>query len=174
MHDSDAFVSLGSNIGDRLSHLQWAISEFSAHSDLSGIYVSSVYETEAHILPGMNPQEPYMNAVAGLRTGLHPENLLSVCLSLESRRGRIRETDKSWLPRVLDLDVLAFGQSIVTKAELQIPHPRLGQRRFVLEPWAEIAPHFRVPAPFGKTVSELLADCEDALLVIRTPHNLLD
>lgn len=107
------------------------------------------------------PQPDYLNTAAVGRTGLAPEALLAVCKALELEAGRRRRPqDPRFGPRPLDVDVLLWGDRVSDRPELTLPHPRLRERRFVLEPLAEIAPDLRVP-PDGVTVSELLARLGD-------------
>ena len=171
---SDVFLALGSNIEDRLTHLCWAAGRLESHPDIKSIEASSVYETEAHVLPGSEGQGAYLNAVVRIETRFSPARLLDLCLTLERERGRVRTEGERWQARVLDLDVLAYGTLVRRDSHLKIPHPRLGERRFVLEPWAEIAPDFWVPAPFETTVAKLLARCLDSQAIERTACKLLD
>jgi 2-amino-4-hydroxy-6-hydroxymethyldihydropteridine diphosphokinase len=132
-----AFLALGSNQGDRWSHLRRAVRA------LPGVVrVSSVYETEA--VGGPPGQPPYLNAVVELATDLGPRQLLGVARSLEAAAGRVR--DERWGPRTLDVDVLSVDDLVVDEADLQVPHPRMWDRPFVLVPLAEVAPDL-VPEP---------------------------
>lgn len=125
-----ALLGLGSNIGDRVGHLRTAI------SSLSGVTgVSDVYETEP---VGGPDQDPYLNLVVAIDTDLDARALLGVCHRIESAAGRVREV--RWGPRTLDVDILWIDGTSVDQPDLQIPHPRMWQRRFVLEPLADVAP----------------------------------
>ena len=172
MNEPAVFISLGANVGDRLSHLQWAFNQLELHPSISNFVASPVYESEALVAPGNASQSDYLNAVVGIDTSLSPDELLAFCLSLEKTRGRKRSRGKFWEPRVLDLDILAFGPSVVSRPGLNIPHRHLWKRRFVLMPWADIAPSFWVPKPFENTVAELLANCKDSLAIERTAYTL--
>ena len=142
-------VAAGSNLGDRRAHLDWAFDALRGHLD--GLRVSSYYETEPVDVPG--PQPPYLNAAAVGETALAPAELLAVLLDLERARGRVRPSPRA--PRTLDLDLILYGDLVQSAPGLELPHPRFRERRFVLEPLAELAPEWRDPVT-GKTVIELL------------------
>ena len=125
-----ALLGLGSNIGDRLGHLRTAVASLSEVTA-----VSSVYETDP---VGGPEQGRFLNIVVAVETDLDPRELLGVCHRLESAAGRVR--DVRWGPRTLDVDILWIDGVTVDEPDLQIPHPRIGERRFVLEPLAEVAP----------------------------------
>lgn len=125
-----AFLGLGSNLGDRVAHLRDAVG---ALADV--VAVSPVYETAP---VGGPEQGPYLNLVVELDTALHARGLLDVARGLEERAGRLR--DERWGPRTLDVDVLWVDGEIVDDADLQVPHPRMWERRFVLAPMADLAP----------------------------------
>lgn len=131
-----AFIALGSNLGEREENLRFAVEH------LPGLRaVSSVYETDP--VGGPDNQGPYLNMVAEIETRLDPFSLLGECRRIEAAAGRERKV--RWGPRTLDLDVLLYGDVRIDSEELTVPHPRMWERRFVLAPLAEIAPH-RVPA----------------------------
>jgi 2-amino-4-hydroxy-6-hydroxymethyldihydropteridine diphosphokinase len=141
-------VGLGANLGDRLATLRAALA---ALEDLGRVVArSSVWETEA-----IGPPPDYYNAVVELETALEPEALLDGLLSIEQRHGRVR-TGVRDAPRTLDLDVLLWGDRIVDGGRLRVPHPRLADRSFVLEPLAEVAPEAIHPTRH-RTVEELRA-----------------
>jgi len=155
------FLGLGSNLGDREGALEDALGRLAAH----GFRVtrrSSLWLTEP---VGGPPQGWFLNAAAEGETALRPETLLEACLSTEREMGRVRVERNG--PRKIDLDILFFGDERLDTPGLVIPHPRLHERRFVLEPLAEIAPGFVHPV-LGLTVRELLARCPDASVV--RPH----
>jgi len=131
MKETRAFLGIGSNQGDRLSYLLDAIA---AIPDLE--MVSPIYETEPLDCPF--DQQPYLNAVAELWTCLSPRALLELGRSIEERAMRIRTVRNG--PRTIDVDVLLVGDQVVSEADLIIPHPRMWERRFVLEPMSVIAP----------------------------------
>jgi 3-oxoacyl-[acyl-carrier protein] reductase len=159
-----AFLALGSNLGDRHANLTAAIEALRASAGIQVSAVSSFHETEP--VGGPAGQGRYLNAVAQVETSRSPRQLLDRLNEIEDQLGRVRSVKDA--ARTLDLDVLAFGDEEIVERlpprTLLIPHPRLQDRRFVLEPWAEIAPQFRHPV-FGATIAELLAD-----LVQREAH----
>lgn len=166
---ASVFLALGSNLGDRAAYLRGAVAAFRQHPAVQVVAVSPVYESTAHVLPEQ-AQPDYLNAVVWLRTTLAPETLLDFCLQLEAAAGRVRTM--RWAPRTLDLDLLAWDDLVRCDARLTLPHPRLAARRFVLQPWADLAPDFYVPAPFCATVAELLQRCPDRAPLRRTGVSL--
>jgi 2-amino-4-hydroxy-6-hydroxymethyldihydropteridine diphosphokinase len=126
-----ALLGLGSNLGDRQAYLREAV------ESLTGVVgVSSVYETDP--VGGPGGQGAYLNLVVELDTDLTPRALLGVCHRLESAANRVRQ--ERWGPRTLDVDILWTDQEPVDEPDLQIPHPRMLERRFVMAPLAELAP----------------------------------
>jgi 2-amino-4-hydroxy-6-hydroxymethyldihydropteridine diphosphokinase len=143
------YLGLGSNMGDRRAHLADAIVGLQA-SDLRITRASSVYETAPQDVPD---QPWFLNQVVEAETDLFPKQLLSRARKVERALGRKRGVAKG--PRIIDIDILLFGDSIIDADDLQIPHPRMLERRFVLEPLAEIAPDLRFPIN-NKTIREML------------------
>ena len=136
-----AFLSLGSNLGDRRRRLRGAV------DSLPGVVrVSPVYETEP---VGGPPQPDYLNLVVEVETDLSPRALLGLCHRLESAAGRM--PGERWGPRPLDVDVLLVDDLVVDEPDLTIPHPRMQERRFVMAPLADIAPEL-VPADWESRV----------------------
>ncbi len=162
-----AALALGSNVGNRESHLRFAVEELGNQPEITVERCSSIYTCEAHVLDGTESRKDYLNAVVIVETSLEPAELLSVCLDIERRRGRIRPETVRWQPRTLDVDILVFGELTLRGAPLTIPHPRMAERRFVLEPLFEIAPDLEIPAPFDHTVQYLLDHCNDTAHVGR-------
>jgi 2-amino-4-hydroxy-6-hydroxymethyldihydropteridine diphosphokinase len=132
-----AFLGLGSNLGDRAARLRTAVASL---PDL--VATSPVYETDP--VGGPEDQGPYLNLVAELETNLGPRALLEVCRSLERAADRVRA--ERWGPRTLDVDVLLIVGTTVDEPDLQVPHPRMAERRFVLAPLADLAPDLISPA----------------------------
>jgi 2-amino-4-hydroxy-6-hydroxymethyldihydropteridine diphosphokinase len=143
------YLSLGSNVGDRRRHLDAALDLLPA-AGVAIVRVSRVYETEPQDL---RAQPWFLNLVAEARTGLFPLQLLRAIHRVERRLGRKRAVKKG--PRTIDIDILLFGGFVVATDELQIPHPRMAARRFVLEPLAELAPALRHPLTH-QSVQEML------------------
>ena len=144
-----AYLALGSNIGDREANLRTAVSLLES-DEIRIVRRSSLYETAPQELLD---QPWFMNAAVEIETRLFPLQLLARVRGIEREMGRRRVTPKG--PRNIDIDILFYGRSVIATAELEVPHPRIAQRRFVLEPLAEIAPDFRHPVS-GKTASEML------------------
>ena len=134
-----AYLGLGSNLGDRRQHLDTALAKLAA-PDLRVMRVSSVYETEP---VGFTAQRWFLNLVAEIETDLFPMQLLSRVAKVELALGRVRTMKDG--PRTLDIDILLYGRAVVRGGRLQIPHPRMAERRFVLAPLAELAPDLRHP-----------------------------
>lgn len=141
-----AFLGLGSNLGDREQHLRRAVA---ALSDVHA--VSSLYETDP--VGGPDDQGPYLNVVVELRTDRSPRELLEVCRRLEAAAARVRTV--RWGPRTLDVDVLLVGDLTVDDADLQVPHPRMWERRFVLAPLHELAPELVDEEALAASVGEV-------------------
>lgn len=141
------YLSLGSNVGDRAANLNTAIDNLRAFGEV--VAVSSVYETEP---VEFTAQPWFLNCAVILDTDKTPKQLLAGILDIEQRLGRQRLQKKG--PRIIDIDILLSGNSIVEDPGLTIPHPAMHERRFVLEPLAEIAPEVRHPI-FKQTIREL-------------------
>ena len=129
-----AFIGLGSNLGDRRAYLAAAVDGLRAGGDF--VAVSPLYETEP--VGGPAGQDPFLNVVVELSTEDSPRRLLERCRALESMAGRVRE--QRWGPRTLDADVLLVEGTEVHERDLTVPHPRLWERRFVVQPLADLAP----------------------------------
>ena len=143
-----AYLSLGSNLGDRAANLHTAVAQLGVAGRL--LAVSALYETQ----PVDVPDQPwFLNCVAAIETDKTPRELLQLALRVEAAMGRLRMREKG--ARKIDIDIVLFGDSVVDEPGLKIPHPAMHQRRFVLEPLVEIAPEARHPA-LGKTAQELL------------------
>jgi 2-amino-4-hydroxy-6-hydroxymethyldihydropteridine diphosphokinase len=145
-----AYVALGSNLGDRRAALGGAITALAQLPGTILMAASPVIETAP---VGPVEQGPFLNAVVAVQTTLTPRELLAALHNLERRAGRHRR--ERWGPRTLDLDLLLYGCLTLDEPGLTIPHPRLHERRFVLQPLAAIASHVVIPG-LGQTVSRLL------------------
>jgi len=142
------YLSLGSNVGDREQNLRTAIAKLGELGEV--IAVSSFYETE----PVEFTQQPwFLNCAVAVRTELMPKLFLAKIQAIEQEMGRRRVQPKG--PRTLDIDILLFGNSVINAQQLEVPHPSMHERRFVLAPLVEIAPEVRHPI-FKRTVRELL------------------
>jgi 2-amino-4-hydroxy-6-hydroxymethyldihydropteridine diphosphokinase len=158
-----AYLSLGSNLGDRAANLRTALAQLEAAGRV--LAVSALYETQPVDVPDDIPEQPwFLNCVLGIETEMTPRELLALALRIEAMMGRLRMREKG--PRNIDIDVVLFGDMVVDEPGLKIPHPAMHRRRFVLEPLAEIAPDVRHPA-LGKSVQELLAELADGQTVRR-------
>ncbi len=145
-----AYIGLGANLGDREATLRHAVALLSEDDDVVVVAVSALRETEP---VGVVDQPRFLNGAAALETALEPRELLETLLQIERALGRIR--GERWGPRTVDLDLLLYGDEIVDEVGLRVPHPRLHERRFALEPLAELDPALEVPAR-GR-VTDLLA-----------------
>jgi 2-amino-4-hydroxy-6-hydroxymethyldihydropteridine diphosphokinase len=152
-----SYLSLGSNVGEREKHLDNAIAHLEAHGRV--VTVSSLYETEP---VEFTNQAWFLNCAAALETTETPELLMASILGIEQEMGRQRIENKG--PRTIDIDILLFGDAVLNTLALTIPHPAMHQRRFVLQPLAEIAPEARHPL-LKKTIRELLEDLPEGQVV---------
>ncbi len=150
------FVAIGSNRGNRKANHMEAIERMNQIPYTRVVRQSSFYESEPH----GDAKNWFVNSVVELQTELSPEELLKKLLAIEEAMGRKRVKGKRWGSRVIDLDILFYENAILNKRNLKLPHPEIQNRRFVLMPLAELAPHFLHPV-LGKTVSELLAGVKD-------------
>lgn len=142
-----AFVGLGSNLGDRLANLRRAV-ELLRERGVSVLRSSRVYETD----PVGGPEQPdYLNAVVEVEVDGTARELLDACLAVEEEMGRVR--DERWGPRTIDLDLLTFGEEEIEEPGLQVPHPRMHERAFVLAPLLELTADPRLPG--GRRVEDL-------------------
>ena len=146
-----AYIGLGGNLGDRAANLERAVDAFRADPALAVVAVSRFRETEP---VGYLDQPSFLNAVVAVETELSPRALLDRLLAVERSLGRER-TGPRFGPRTIDLDLLLYGDVTLDEPGLVVPHPRLAERRFVLEPLAELDPSLVLPD--GRAVEELLA-----------------
>ena len=157
----NAWLSLGANIGDPPAQLAEAIRRIQAHPAISVVGQSSVLTTKPW---GKTDQPDFANQVVTVETSLEPLELLDVILGIELDMGRVRK--EVWGPRLIDIDILLWGNDSIEEPGLSIPHPRLHERRFVLEPLAEIAPNIIHPK-LNATVRGLLDALNDSSRVDR-------
>ena len=142
-------IALGSNLGDRRAHLDWAVARLSEH--LQNLNASTVIETDPVGVDDEQP--PYFNAVVVGETELEPRKLMQLLLTIEEERGRRRPSLRA--ARTLDLDLILYGDRVIDEPGLQVPHPRFRERAFVLAPLEQIAPEMIDPVS-GKSAKELL------------------
>jgi len=154
-----AYIGIGSNIGDKTANCQTAVECLAETGRIIG--VSSFYYTEP---VGYKEQEDFINAVATLETGHSPAELLTICHAIEDRLGRRRTV--RWGPRTVDLDILLYGDLVVSRPDLVIPHPLMAVRKFVLAPLVEIAPTVMHPV-LNKTMIQLLCELQNSHTVMK-------
>lgn len=157
-----AWVGLGANMGDRHATLRGAVRALQAQIGTE-LRISPLVESAAW---GVEDQAPFLNQVVGFIPRLGPKPTLKLLNEIEARSGRERKL--RWGPRPLDLDILYWPGFVSDDPRLTVPHPRLAARRFVLAPWAKIAPTLVIPG-HGETVAQLLAVCSDPLAVVFLP-----
>ena len=154
----DVFLLLGSNLGDRKGYLQKAIDLI--ETELGVVtQKSSIYETEAW---GKTDEPNYLNQVVQVNTTLPARQVLEKVLQIETKMGRVREM--KWGARIIDIDILFYGQDIITEPGLTVPHPELHNRKFTLEPLSEISPDWQHPV-FKKSIFQLKSELKDNLIV---------
>jgi 2-amino-4-hydroxy-6-hydroxymethyldihydropteridine diphosphokinase len=152
------FLLLGSNLGDRNLLLQQAI--HSIEEEIAPVIKqSAIYETQSW---GKTDSPDYLNQVILIETELSAQIILQKILNIEWKIGRVRE--EKWGPRLIDIDILFYGDALIDESELKVPHPELHKRRFTLEPLAEIAPDFIHPT-LNKNIFQLKNELKDNLIV---------
>lgn len=154
-HGVISFIGVGSNMDDPAARCREALCCLSQISGIKVLRQSSFYRTEP---VGFEKQDWFINAVAEIRTVLPPQELLKAMQEIEHKMGRLR--GPRWGPRVIDLDILLYGQEAVEDDDLVIPHPELHKRRFILEPLCEIA-SYAIHAVFGVSVRGLMERLDD-------------
>lgn len=157
------YLSLGSNLGDRIGNIQQAVQMLAAHPKIRLLSSSSFYETEP---VGLKNQPWFINVAIAIETELTPHALMDWCLSTEAKLGRVRNPEQRFGPRTIDIDILTYGSLVLHEENLEIPHPRMHERACVLVPLLEINSRLVHPS-LNKTVEQLhhdLADPEDVQL----------
>ena len=149
------YLCLGGNVGDSRQYLNQAITLISSRMGIV-VMQSAVYQSEPW---GFNAEQMFLNQAVMVETELEPHAVLESCLQIESELGRTR-SGNGYEPRTIDIDIIFFGSRIINQPDLQVPHPLMHQRNFVLLPLYEIAPEFVHPV-FGKTIRQLFAECDD-------------
>ena len=149
-----AFIGIGSNVGDRTEFCRRAVAELRAGPAVEVEKVSSLYETSP---VGGPPQRSFVNLVAQISTSLTPRTLLELCKEIEHKLGR-GPSEIKWGPRVVDLDILLYDQEKVSEPDLEIPHPRLRERKFALVPLLELDPE--ITDPWGLPYKEFVDEAE--------------
>jgi 2-amino-4-hydroxy-6-hydroxymethyldihydropteridine diphosphokinase len=159
---SRAFLSLGSNLGDRRQYLERALQLLGEIADVRVIACSQLYETEPWPEQRVDRTRWYVNCAVEIRTDLSPYHLLRAVQEIERAAGRSRPElwTGHYVDRTLDIDILLYDDRVMSDDELQIPHPLLHERRFVLIPLADIAPEVEHPTLY-QTIRELLLETED-------------
>lgn len=152
-----AYICVGSNMGDRLGYVQQANNLLNDTKGIKVVQSSSLYESEP---VGFKDQEWFVNAVLEIKTSLSPSELLDECMRIEKQLGRVRDAKNQWGERTLDLDILFYDNTVISKDNLQIPHPRVQERAYALVPMLEIAPDFVHPV-IKKTIFEIHSELED-------------
>ncbi len=163
------YIGIGSNLGDKVGNCRRAIEAIVSDGRNRIVQCSPLYQTEP---VGKKDQDWFVNGVVAVETSMQPGELLDFLLTTEKRMGRVRK--ERWGPRVIDLDILLFGQEVIDEGGLQIPHPRLHERGFVLSPLRDIAPGLVHPL-LGKTISQILTELpgeEGVLPLVGESQNL--
>lgn len=161
-----AIISLGNNLGDWELIFDSALDKIQEFGSLD--LVSQVYKTEPW---GVKDQPWFKNQIVGLFTELSASNLLTYLLEIESELGRNREIEKRWGPRKLDLDIIFYGNDIISEDTLIVPHPRMHERNFILQPLTDIYPNMDHPI-LNTPVSNLLLECNDTTLIEKITNAL--
>jgi 2-amino-4-hydroxy-6-hydroxymethyldihydropteridine diphosphokinase len=150
-------ILLGSNLGDRLANLQQAIASIASFSTI--LQQSNIYQTAAW---GNTDQADFLNQAIEIQTNQTAENLMHALLAIESQMGRVRL--QKWEPRIIDLDIIFYESAIHTTDFIQIPHPEMQNRAFVLKPLLDLIPHFEHPI-LKQNITQLWEKCPDQLEV---------
>ncbi|MBM4176213.1 MAG: 2-amino-4-hydroxy-6-hydroxymethyldihydropteridine diphosphokinase [Ignavibacteria bacterium] len=158
---SEAFLSIGSNAGNRFLNVLKSILQLGLSTQIQIVKTSSIYKTEPY---GYKEQKEFLNLVVKVNTNLEPIVFIEELKKIESNIGRIQR--EQWHEREIDIDILFYNNSIINSGSLKIPHPDLQNRRFVLEPFCEIEDKYYHPV-IGKSIQDLLYELKDNLKVER-------
>lgn len=157
----NVYLALGSNVGDRAAHLQAA--QDLIHQHIGKVARRShLYETEPW---GNTQQDPFLNRVIMVNTTLSPREVLEAIAKIERQLGRQRQGQEKWGPRTIDIDILFYGRRVIRDKGLEIPHPELHKRAFILVPMLELAPDLEHPV-FKKPMDQLYMECSDPSEVV--------
>ncbi|HSN50082.1 MAG TPA: 2-amino-4-hydroxy-6-hydroxymethyldihydropteridine diphosphokinase [Bacteroidales bacterium] len=157
--EKEAFIGLGTNLGNREENLKKAIDKINMDAG-EVVSISLKYKTEPW---GFKSKDHFLNMVVRIKTSLEPVDLLKQLLKIEMEAGRIRGTEK-YSSRIIDIDLLLYGNEIINKPYLKVPHPLIQERKFVLVPLCDVAAEMIHPV-LKKTFAELLKDCRDKSVV---------
>lgn len=157
---ANIYISLGSNLGDREKNLRDANALLAQLPQTGFVKESKIYTTAAW---GKTDQPDFLNQVVAINTSLAPQQLMESLLQLEEKMGRVR--NDHWGPRIIDMDILFYGDEVINTLTLHIPHPEMQHRNFVLVPLNEIAPELIHPV-LKKSIAQLLTECSDKLTVL--------
>lgn len=163
---AEVFIALGTNLGDRAGNLRRAIAALNRFASVEA--VSRVYETEP---VGFRDQPDYWNLVVRVRTELEPQPLFEALKEIEQQLGRTAAFRNA--PRVIDLDIIAYDELVLRSESLEIPHPRMHERSFVLLPLAEVAPDFRHPAN-KQSIEQLIAALAEPTRAVALENALVE
>lgn len=159
-----SYLSLGSNMGDRLKYLTQAVKKLNEHPDVKITKLSAVYETAAW---GLESQDDFYNSAIGIKTSLSPHELLDICQNIERKLQRTRQIH--WGPRTIDIDILLYGTVDIQEDQLIVPHPYMLERAFVMIPLYEIAPHLAIN---GVEIAELVKKFDEQATCSKTEHQI--
>ena len=166
-----AFIALGSNVEPRVRMMLAALHRLNNAGEIRVDAVSFVYQSQAHTLDG-SAQGDYLNAVAEVSTELLAQELLERCLAIEDVLGRERQARGKWLPRTIDIDVLLHSAGAINRPGLQIPHPRIADRLFVLKPLKDLLGGDEFLVDLDARLEDLVAACPDNGQIVKTVVNL--
>ena len=158
----EVFLSIGTNLGDRFKNIKECINMIRLNPSTECITWSKIYET----VPMYNSkQNKFLNLILKIKTTVKPMELLDEIKSIESKMGRTMNNLKNQ-PRLIDIDILSYGNTMINNDNLIIPHPKITERAFVLKPWSDIDPDYKLPE-INKTISELISNLDISTNIIK-------